>query len=166
VADERKRGQRSIRIAKADELVIPVQINGKVRARLTVDAGLTDEALQALALGDQAVQAQIAGRTVRKVVVAKALSSVWWFMICFPVGAWLLALWVLLLSVVCFLLLPGCGYSLAGRGSFLPDYIKTIGVPTFANHTASSTWNADHPEGAGGVHWAWALQNRARHHRC
>jgi len=30
---------------------------------------------------------------------------------------------------------PGCGYSLAGRGSFLPSYIKTIGIPTFANRT-------------------------------
>ena len=29
--------------------------------------------------------------------------------------------------------LPGCGYALAGRGSFLPDYIKVIGVPPFAN---------------------------------
>ena len=29
----------------------------------------------------------------------------------------------------------GCGYSLAGRGSFLPDYIRTIGIPTFANRT-------------------------------
>jgi hypothetical protein len=29
----------------------------------------------------------------------------------------------------------GCGYSLAGRGSFLPAYIKTIGIPTFANRT-------------------------------
>jgi hypothetical protein len=29
----------------------------------------------------------------------------------------------------------GCGYSLAGRGSFLPDSIKTIGVPLFANRT-------------------------------
>jgi len=29
----------------------------------------------------------------------------------------------------------GCGYSLAGRGSFLPAYIKTIGVPTFINRT-------------------------------
>ncbi len=29
----------------------------------------------------------------------------------------------------------GCGYSLAGRGSFLPAYIRTIGIPTFANHT-------------------------------
>jgi Lipopolysaccharide-assembly len=30
----------------------------------------------------------------------------------------------------------GCGYSLAGRGSFLPDYIRTIGVPQFTNGTA------------------------------
>lgn len=29
----------------------------------------------------------------------------------------------------------GCGYALAGTGSFLPDYIKTIGVPTFTNRT-------------------------------
>lgn len=29
----------------------------------------------------------------------------------------------------------GCGYSLAGRGSFLPPYIRTIGVPTFINRT-------------------------------
>ena len=29
----------------------------------------------------------------------------------------------------------GCGYALAGRGSFLPSYIHTIGIPTFANRT-------------------------------
>src|SRR5687767_2773495 len=29
----------------------------------------------------------------------------------------------------------GCGYSLAGRGSFLPTYIQRIGVPLFLNHT-------------------------------
>ena len=29
----------------------------------------------------------------------------------------------------------GCGYSLAGRGDFLPDYIKVIGVPTFQNRS-------------------------------
>ena len=28
-----------------------------------------------------------------------------------------------------------CGYSLAGRGSFLPAYVKTIGVPMFGNRT-------------------------------
>jgi hypothetical protein len=34
------------------------------------------------------------------------------------------------------LALTGCGYSLAGRGSFLPSYITVIGVPTFSNQTA------------------------------
>ncbi len=29
----------------------------------------------------------------------------------------------------------GCGYALAGRGSSLPDYIRTIGVPLFRNST-------------------------------
>ena len=29
----------------------------------------------------------------------------------------------------------GCGYSLAGRGSFLPAYIKRIGIPLFVNGT-------------------------------
>src|SRR5215813_7154347 len=37
------------------------------------------------------------------------------------------------LGVLC--LDSGCGYSLAGRGSFLPAYIKTIGLPLFANLT-------------------------------
>jgi len=32
-------------------------------------------------------------------------------------------------------LASGCGYSLAGRGSFLPEYIKNIGVPPFTNGT-------------------------------
>ena len=31
--------------------------------------------------------------------------------------------------------LGGCGYSLAGRGTFLPAYIQTIGVPMFTNIT-------------------------------
>ena len=31
--------------------------------------------------------------------------------------------------------LPGCGYSLSGRGSFLPAYIKVIGVQMFVNST-------------------------------
>jgi hypothetical protein len=30
---------------------------------------------------------------------------------------------------------PGCGYALAGRGSFLPVYIRTIGIPQLANAT-------------------------------
>lgn len=29
----------------------------------------------------------------------------------------------------------GCGYALAGRGSFLPEYIQVIGIPQFTNTT-------------------------------
>ncbi len=29
----------------------------------------------------------------------------------------------------------GCGYALAGRGSFLPDYIRTVGIPTLVNNS-------------------------------
>jgi hypothetical protein len=30
----------------------------------------------------------------------------------------------------------GCGYALAGHGSFLPSYIRRIGIPPFANQTS------------------------------
>ena len=33
------------------------------------------------------------------------------------------------------LVFSSCGYSLAGHGSFLPAYVRTIGVPTFVNRT-------------------------------
>jgi len=39
------------------------------------------------------------------------------------------------LCILCALVLPSCGYSLAGHGAFLPAYIKTIGVPIFINRT-------------------------------
>jgi len=41
-----------------------------------------------------------------------------------------------LLGGLAALALPGCGYSLSGRGSFLPASIKTIGVPLFKNSTS------------------------------
>src|SRR5205085_874667 len=58
-------------VAKAQEVVVPVQVNGKIRARLTVPAGIDEAALQTLVLAYPAVQAHIAGKTIRKVVVAK-----------------------------------------------------------------------------------------------
>ena len=48
-----------------------------------------------------------------------------------PGGRFLCVLCGLCVLGVC----AGCGYALAGRGSFLPEYIKTIGVPTFVNRT-------------------------------
>ena len=58
-------------VARAEEVVVPVQINGKVRARLKVRAGLSEQELQDIALADGAVRAHTDGRTVRKIVVGK-----------------------------------------------------------------------------------------------
>jgi leucyl-tRNA synthetase len=57
-------------VARAAEIVVPVQVNGKVRARLTVPADATDDQLRDLALGDPQVRKYVEGKTVRKVVVA------------------------------------------------------------------------------------------------
>jgi len=40
-----------------------------------------------------------------------------------------------LLCLMCGAVNGACGYALAGRGSFLPPSIRTIGIPTFANRT-------------------------------
>ena len=58
-------------VAKADEMVVPVQINGKVRARLTVRAGASDDELRELALADGIVKNHTAGKTIRRIVIGK-----------------------------------------------------------------------------------------------
>ena len=40
------------------------------------------------------------------------------------------------LALLVSVLSSGCGYALAGRGSFLPDYVETIVIPLFENNTA------------------------------
>jgi leucyl-tRNA synthetase len=57
--------------ARAEEIVIPVQVNGKIRSRLTVTPDIADDELQQLALADPAVQPYTRGKAVRKVVIAK-----------------------------------------------------------------------------------------------
>ena len=42
---------------------------------------------------------------------------------------------MILAALLALMPLSGCGYSLAGRGSFLPAYIRNIGVPPFTNNT-------------------------------
>ncbi|MGH9799507.1 MAG: class I tRNA ligase family protein, partial [Blastocatellia bacterium] len=56
-------------LAKADELEIPVQLNGKLIARLVVPAEATDEELKAAALANDRVQAKLAGRQIVKTIV-------------------------------------------------------------------------------------------------
>ena len=62
-------------VAKADEMVVPVQVNGKLRARLTVPADISDDDLRQAALADPQVQKQLEGKTVRKIVVAGGQSK-------------------------------------------------------------------------------------------
>ncbi|HEX8028087.1 MAG TPA: class I tRNA ligase family protein [Vicinamibacterales bacterium] len=59
-------------VAKAEELEIPVQVNGKLRSVVKVPPSITDAELQEIALGDANVQSHIAGKTVKKVVVVKS----------------------------------------------------------------------------------------------
>jgi leucyl-tRNA synthetase len=52
-----------------DSQEVVLQVNGKVRAKLSVSVGITKEALEALAMQDENVNRFIDGKTVRKVIV-------------------------------------------------------------------------------------------------
>jgi leucyl-tRNA synthetase len=54
------------RILTIDEITLVVQVNGKVRARIQADAGVTEEQALALALSDPNVQAHLDGKELRK----------------------------------------------------------------------------------------------------
>jgi leucyl-tRNA synthetase len=58
-------------IARPEQIVVPVQVNGKLRARVTVSADLTEEALKAAVLADPHVQHYTAGKTIRRILVAR-----------------------------------------------------------------------------------------------
>ena len=57
-------------VAKASEMTVPVQVNGKLRGRLTVAAEAADDRLRELALADAGVVKYLDGKTIRKVVIA------------------------------------------------------------------------------------------------
>ncbi|MCS6852180.1 MAG: leucine--tRNA ligase [Gemmataceae bacterium] len=58
-------------LVKADTVEVPVQVNGKVKARLTVPADIEDHALQEAALADVKIRPLVEGKTIRKLVVVK-----------------------------------------------------------------------------------------------
>ncbi|MCU0539717.1 MAG: leucine--tRNA ligase [Desulfobacterales bacterium] len=51
--------------------LIVIQVNGKLRSRLSLPAGLEDDALRAQALADENIQKFIQGRPVKKVIVVR-----------------------------------------------------------------------------------------------
>ncbi len=58
-------------LAKEEEVEIAVQVDGKIKARITVPADADDETVRALALADEKVKAAIKGKEVVKVLVVK-----------------------------------------------------------------------------------------------
>jgi leucyl-tRNA synthetase len=52
-----------------DELELVVQVNGKLRGRVTVDAGANEDTIKAAALAQQQVQRFVEGKSVRKVIL-------------------------------------------------------------------------------------------------
>jgi leucyl-tRNA synthetase len=56
-------------LTKAEEVEVPVQVNGKLRSKVTVPADSNEAALQQSALADEKIRALIEGKQVRKVIV-------------------------------------------------------------------------------------------------
>ena len=56
-------------VARAEELEIPVQVNGKLRDVVRVSPSIGDAELEALARASANVQAHTAGKTIAKVVI-------------------------------------------------------------------------------------------------
>lgn len=56
-------------LLKADTIEVPVQINGKVRGKLTVAADIGKDALEAAARSDERIKALLEGKAIKKVIV-------------------------------------------------------------------------------------------------
>ncbi|HEY7586651.1 MAG TPA: leucine--tRNA ligase [Candidatus Deferrimicrobiaceae bacterium] len=64
-------------MARAEEILIVVQVNGKLRSRITADAEATEEEIRSMALSDPRVREFTEGKTLKKlVVVPKKLVSI------------------------------------------------------------------------------------------
>ncbi len=58
-------------VAKADEIEIVAQVNGKVRDKMVVPADADEDTMRELALASERIKADLEGKTVRKVIVVK-----------------------------------------------------------------------------------------------
>jgi len=56
---------------KEDSIELPVQVNGKVRDRITVPAEATEDEIKSAALASELVQKFLEGKEPKKVIVAK-----------------------------------------------------------------------------------------------
>ena len=58
-------------LAADDDVVLPIQINGKRRAEIRVPRGMEPAEVEAIVLADETVQARLEGLSVKKIVVVK-----------------------------------------------------------------------------------------------
>ena len=63
------------RLAKEDELEVPVQINGKLVTVVRVAADADEKALEAAALADEKVRSRMAGKTLVKVIAVRGRTA-------------------------------------------------------------------------------------------
>jgi leucyl-tRNA synthetase len=56
-------------LAKEEEIEIPVQVNGKLRSRIVVPAGATEDFVRERALADEKVKSLIAGKEIVKAII-------------------------------------------------------------------------------------------------
>jgi len=64
-------------MARAEEILVVVQVNGKLRSRITADADATEEEIRSMALADPRVKEYMEGKILKKlVVVPKKLVSI------------------------------------------------------------------------------------------
>jgi leucyl-tRNA synthetase len=56
-------------LTRADEVEVPIQVNGKLRSKIRVPPDISKEELEKRALADERIRAQIEGKQVRKVIV-------------------------------------------------------------------------------------------------
>jgi len=58
-------------LAKAETVTMIVQVNGKVRDRIEVEAAITEENMEKVALASARVQEHLGGRTPRNVIIVR-----------------------------------------------------------------------------------------------
>jgi leucyl-tRNA synthetase len=63
-------------LAKEEEIEIPVQVNGKLRSKIVVAPGTSEEEIKARALADEKVQGHVAGKQIVKVIFTGKLVSI------------------------------------------------------------------------------------------
>ena len=134
-----------------------VQVDGRLRGRLVVPTDLADEQrLTEMAMADPVIRAHVEGRQLRRSIGCarkdlelghEPMSAIVRTQLRrrSPTVAGLLTrgrgsgvnLGVMaLVTTLALGTMASCGYSLVGRGSFVPEYIRVVAIPTFTNNTA------------------------------